>query len=76
MVDISMPGYMKKKMQEYSHIVSKRIQTCLYTPAPKQYGLKAQATLSPDLSPKLDKAGIKKVEKLSAAFCIMHGLST
>ncbi len=30
-VDISMPGYVRKKMQEYSHIVSKRIQNCPYT---------------------------------------------
>ncbi len=34
-VDISMPGYIKKKLQLYSHISSKRIQNCPYTPAPK-----------------------------------------
>ncbi len=27
-VDISMPGYVKKKLQEYNHIASKHIQTC------------------------------------------------
>jgi len=26
-VDISMPGYIKKKLQEYGHIMPKRLQT-------------------------------------------------
>jgi hypothetical protein len=54
-----MPGYIKKKMQEYNHIVARKGQTCPYSPAPKQYGTEAQAPLPPDLSPTLDKAGIK-----------------
>ena len=29
-VDISMPGYIKKKMQEYNHIVPIRLQRCPY----------------------------------------------
>jgi hypothetical protein len=58
-----MPSYVKKKLQEYHHIVSKCNQTCPYTPAPKQFGSEAQSPLPPDLSPKLDKAGIKKVQK-------------
>jgi hypothetical protein len=33
-------------------------------PAPKQFGSKVQATLPPDLSPILDKAGIKQVQKI------------
>jgi hypothetical protein len=54
MVDISMPGYVKKKLQEYHHIVSKCIQTCPYMPAPKQFGSEARSPLPPDLLPKLD----------------------
>ncbi len=64
LVDIFMPGYVKKKLQEYHHIVSKRIQTCPYMPAPKQFSSEAQSPLPPDSPPKLDKAGFKKVQKI------------
>ncbi len=64
MVDISMPGYIKKILQQYSHIASKWVQNCPYTPVPKQFGSKAQAPLPPDLLFKLDKVGIKKVQKI------------
>ncbi len=64
MVDISMPGYIKKKLQQYSHIASKQVQNCPYMPAPKQFGSEAQAPLPPDSSPKLDKSCIKKVQKI------------
>jgi hypothetical protein len=63
-VDISIPGYVKKNLQQYTHIASKRVQTCPYTPAPKQFGSEAQAPLPPDSSLKLDKAGITKVQKI------------
>jgi hypothetical protein len=63
MVDITMPGYVKKKLQEYHHITSKCIPTCPYTPAPKQFSSEAQSPFPPDLWQKSDKAGIKKVQK-------------
>jgi hypothetical protein len=59
-----MRGYVKKKLQEYKYIASKCVQTCPYTPAPKQFGSEAQAPLPPDLSPKLDTAGITKFQKI------------
>jgi hypothetical protein len=62
-VNISMPGYIQKKLQEYNHIVSHTRKTCPYPPAPKLYGTEAQVPLLPDLSPKLDKAGIKHVQQ-------------
>jgi len=62
-VDISMPGYIKKKLHEYGHIYPKRIQTCPYSPEPKSYGAKAQAPLPSDYSKPLDKNGILKVQK-------------
>ncbi len=34
-VNISMPGYIKKKLQEYKHVMAKRLQTCPYSPEPK-----------------------------------------
>ncbi len=63
-VNISMMGYIRKKLQQYSHIASKQVQNCPYTPAPKQFGSEAQAPLPRDSSPKLDKAGVKKVQKI------------
>jgi hypothetical protein len=62
-VEITMPGYIKQKLQQYSHIASKQVQNCPYMPASKQIGSPAQAALPPDSSPKLDKAGIKKCAK-------------
>jgi hypothetical protein len=61
MVDMSMPGYIKKKMQEYGHIMTKWVQTCPYLPEPKKFCTKAQAPFPPDASPKLDAKGIKHV---------------
>ena len=63
-VDISMPGYIAKKLQEYNHIKSKAIQNCPYTPAPKQFGSEAQRPLPPDSSPRLDKKGIRRVQQI------------
>jgi hypothetical protein len=63
-MDISMPGYIKKKIQEYRHIMPKRAQTCHYSPKPKQFGTEAQALLPPDASPKLDAKGIKRVQHI------------
>jgi hypothetical protein len=64
MVDISMPGSIKKKLQEYVHIMPKRVQTCPYSPEPKRFGTKAQALLPPDASPTLDTKGIACVQKV------------
>jgi hypothetical protein len=35
-VDISMPGYIKKKLQEYDHAMPTRLQRCPYSPKPKK----------------------------------------
>jgi hypothetical protein len=63
-VDISMPGYTKKKLQEYGHVVPNRLQSCPYAPEPKQFGATAQAPAPPDDTPKLNDAGIKRVQKI------------
>jgi hypothetical protein len=34
-VDVSMPGYIKKKLQEYEHVVKTKPQHCPYSPEPK-----------------------------------------
>ncbi len=59
-----MAVYIKKKLQECNHIRSKKIQTCPYTPAPKQFGSEAQLPLPADNYPPLDKKGIKRVQKI------------
>ncbi len=43
---------------------SKKVQTCPYTPAPKQFGSEAQRPLPADNSPPLDKKGIKRVQQI------------
>jgi hypothetical protein len=63
-VDVSIPGYVKKKMQEYGCVMKFRIQTCPYQPEPKRFGTEAQAPLPPDTSPKLDGKGIKRVQQI------------
>ncbi len=63
-VDISMPGYIKKKLQEYGHIIPRKIQGCPYSPEPKKIGTEAQAPFPQDNMPKLDKKGIKWVQKI------------
>jgi hypothetical protein len=63
-VDISMPGYIKKKLQEYERIRPKKMQTCPYSPEPKRFGTEAQAPLPPNASPRLDAKGIKKVQQI------------
>jgi hypothetical protein len=39
-------------------------QHCPYTPAPKQYGAKAQAPLPVDISPKLSDGEIKEIQRI------------
>jgi hypothetical protein len=71
MVNISIPGYIKKRLQQYSHIASKQVQNCPFMPASKQFGSKAQTPLPLDSLPKLDKVGIKKGQKIvgSILYC-------
>jgi hypothetical protein len=59
-----MPGYIKKKLQEYEHIMPKKMQTCPYSPEPKRFGTEAQAPLLPDALPQLDAKGIKQVQQI------------
>jgi hypothetical protein len=63
-VDISIPNYLKKKLQDYGHIILTRLLSCPYHPEPKNYGSEAQAPLPPDATPHLDAAGIKRAQKI------------
>ena len=59
-----MAGYIKKKLQEYKHLLPRRIQNCQYSPEPKRFGTQAQAPLAPDETPDLNAAGIKRIHKI------------
>jgi hypothetical protein len=63
-VDNSMPGYTQKKLQEYGHIIPKQIQSCPYSPEPKQFGSEVQSPLPPDSTSKLDKKGVKRIQQM------------
>ena len=62
-LDISMPGYIKKQLLKYEHIM-RRIQHCPYSPEPKIYGADAQSPLPQDISRQLNKKEIKQVQKI------------
>jgi hypothetical protein len=63
-LDISMPGYIKKLLQKYTHRRPKKLQNCPYTPARKQYGAAAQTPLPTDIFPKLSDAEIKEIQHI------------
>ncbi len=62
--NILMLGYIKMKLQEYEHIMPKKLQTCPYLPEPKKFGMEAQAPLPHNSTLKLDAKGIKRVQKI------------
>ena len=63
-VDLSMPGYIKNVLQKYKHQMPTSPQHCPYSPAPKQYGDKAQAPLPVDISPSLSAEEIKEIQRV------------
>jgi hypothetical protein len=63
-VDISMPGYIKKKLQEYKHVHPKKQLHCLYSPEPKQFGSKAQQPLPSNKPKLLEDLGKKCIQKI------------
>jgi hypothetical protein len=64
MIDISMPGCTKKKLQEYNYLLPGRMQACPYSPEPKKFGEDTQTPLVVDSSPLLDEKGLKRVKKI------------
>ncbi len=64
MVDISMPGYIIKKLQEYKHSKPFKFQNCPNAFKPKKFGTEVQAPHTTDDSPKLNKVGITRVQKI------------
>jgi hypothetical protein len=59
-----MPGYIKKKLQEYQHSFPGRIQNCPYSPEPKRFGVDVQAPIETDTTAGLDEKGIKRIQQI------------
>jgi hypothetical protein len=59
-----MPGYIKKKLQEYNHVLPGCMQACPSSPEPKKFGADAQTPLAVNYSPLLDEKGLKRVQKI------------
>jgi hypothetical protein len=62
-LDILMPGYVKKQLLKYEHIM-RRVQHCPYATEPKKYGAEAQSPLPQDDTRKLTDKEIKQVQKI------------
>ncbi len=75
-MDTSMPGYAKKKFQEYGHVMKYRIQTCPHSPEPKKLALKHKPPSPPTHCQNWMVRASNMSSKWLAAFCVMHGLST
>jgi hypothetical protein len=64
MLDIPMPGYIKKVLQKYKLQMPFRPQHCPYAPALNQYGAEAQTPIPVNISPKLSPNKIKKIQQV------------
>jgi hypothetical protein len=62
-LNISMPGYIKKQLLKYEHIM-RQVQHCPYAPEPKRYGINAQPPLPQDNTRKLNNKEIEKIQKI------------
>jgi hypothetical protein len=58
-----MPGYIKKQLLKYEHIMQ-QVQHCPYAPEPKKYDGEAQSPIPQDNSRKLTNKKIKQVQKI------------
>jgi hypothetical protein len=75
-VDISMPGYIKKKLQEYNHLLLGRSQYCQYSPGPKTFGSDTQAPLLPGTTPVLEAKRIKQIQQIVGSILYYaHGVN-
>jgi hypothetical protein len=65
-----MPGYIKKKLKEYEHVIPKKTQHCPYSPESKKFGSETQWPLPGDTSPLLNNKDKKPVQKIVGS--ILH----
>jgi hypothetical protein len=67
-VDLSMPGYVAKALQRFSHPAPARAQHSPHAWTKPQYGASTQLTAPIDTSPRLDKAGITRLQQIIGVF--------
>jgi hypothetical protein len=75
-VDISMPGYIKKKLQEYSHVIPSRLQMCPTHLNPQKMDPKLRLPFFPMNHQNWMKRESNASNKLSEAYCITPAQST
>ena len=68
-----MPNYLKKKIQEYSHIIPTCLHGCPCHHISKKIGAEAKASLHPDPTSPLDSASIKSVQQIVGSIYPMLG---
>ncbi len=61
-----MPGYVKKQLLKYEHIM-RSVQHCPYATEPKKYGTEAQSPLPQDDTRKLTDKEIKQLQKIDGS---------
>ncbi len=59
-----MPGYVRRQLVKYKHVISSHPQHCPYSPEPKKYGSEAQSPLPIDTTRPLGDKEIKAVQKI------------
>ena len=67
-LEISMPGYVRKKLLEYKHLKPRRRQDCPLAPAPRSFGKNSQRPAEADNSPLLHADEKKYIERVIGSF--------
>jgi hypothetical protein len=67
-VHLAMVKYVMKQLTKYGHIAPLKPQHCPYLPTPFKYSKDNQSPLPIDDSPRLDKAGKKRVQQIVGSF--------
>ena len=67
-VDLSVPGYVGRKLVKWQHPKPKRPQHLPYQAAPIVYGAKMQTPVPSDVTAPLTKAQIKHIQEIVGAF--------
>jgi hypothetical protein len=73
-LNISMPGYIKKQLLKYEHIMQ-QVQHCQYSPEPKSYGINAQSPLPQEICGNSTIKRLNRYRKLWAAYYTTRGRS-
>ena len=67
-VDVSMPGYVAKKLKKFEHPTPAKPQYAPHKWLKPAYGKKLQCAPPPDASDKLNPAGIKRIQSICGSF--------